>query len=409
MKLDLDKLEALARAATPGPWSSTHWNCHAATTVMRAGTTSAIAETTGFGRDATECAVDAAFIAAANPAAVLALIGLARRATAPHAGPAPDDVAKAHLLLEQKWGAEGDCASCGWHAALGEHDVDDDDIIHALQNGGILTLACLSKDDDTRDSHRGISINLAAAPVAVPAEQQQQDQASVMPDELEYPTQGDNEPVASFNARAGYANGWNACRLLFIRNTEGAQVAKAEQLISPEHADHLAWQVAQWTKERDRLNDLIRFATPPVAVGEAEQQLAARFNNVWNDALEEAAKGCETLFAAVGAPDDPHPEAVLINGAIRDCIDTIRELKYVAAPTDVAQVAPQPVGALVAMSESAAAPADRAAVLEEAAKVCDDYARAAMPQYRNDANGALCCARNIRALATPTTQQGDDQ
>jgi hypothetical protein len=78
--LNLDHLEALARAATPGPWTSTHWTCHAATTVMRSGSTFAIAETSGFGRDATECAADAEFIAAANPAAMLELIALARRA-----------------------------------------------------------------------------------------------------------------------------------------------------------------------------------------------------------------------------------------------------------------------------------------------------------------------------------------
>ena len=143
--LDLDKLEALARAADQGDGQHIyiHW------------------------RDSNNHAANLAWHNAASPAAFLALIELARRATAPNAAPA--DVSRAHLLLEQKWDAEGACTSCGWHAALYEHGVDDDDIADALLNGGILTLACISKDDETCDSHRGTSINLAAQPAAVPA------------------------------------------------------------------------------------------------------------------------------------------------------------------------------------------------------------------------------------------------
>lgn len=77
--IDLDALEALAGAATPGPWIATHWTCHAATTIKSADGEVVIAETTGFGRHSSECAIEAAFIAAANPATVLALIALARR------------------------------------------------------------------------------------------------------------------------------------------------------------------------------------------------------------------------------------------------------------------------------------------------------------------------------------------
>jgi hypothetical protein len=51
-------------------------NGHAPTTVMRTGTTMAIAETTGFGRDSSECAPDAAYIAAANPAVILKLLAM---------------------------------------------------------------------------------------------------------------------------------------------------------------------------------------------------------------------------------------------------------------------------------------------------------------------------------------------
>ena len=76
----LDALDELAKTATQGPWTATHWTCHAATTVLRSGSTDAIAETSGFGRGATECAKDAAFIAAANPTTILALIAQARAA-----------------------------------------------------------------------------------------------------------------------------------------------------------------------------------------------------------------------------------------------------------------------------------------------------------------------------------------
>ena len=59
-----------------------------------------------------------------------------------------------------KWtfNQEGDCASCGWHALLGEHAVEDGDIADALDGDGILRLGCLSKNDEDRGSHRGVKI-----------------------------------------------------------------------------------------------------------------------------------------------------------------------------------------------------------------------------------------------------------
>jgi hypothetical protein len=68
-------LRELAAKATPGPWSAVNWTCHAPTTIKGgADGETVVAETTGFGRYADECAVDAAYIAAANPAAVLSLL-----------------------------------------------------------------------------------------------------------------------------------------------------------------------------------------------------------------------------------------------------------------------------------------------------------------------------------------------
>jgi hypothetical protein len=71
------------------------------------------------------------------------------------------DVTSARQMLEDRWDAEGHCRSCGWHAALYEHDVTDSDIAEALASfGGILQLGCRSKDADDNDLHRGVRVNL---------------------------------------------------------------------------------------------------------------------------------------------------------------------------------------------------------------------------------------------------------
>ncbi len=70
-----------------------------------------------------------------------------------------EQVAAARKRLEQKWENEGDCCSCGWHAALYEHRVEDWEIANALDaNKGILELTCQSKDADDRYSHRGVTV-----------------------------------------------------------------------------------------------------------------------------------------------------------------------------------------------------------------------------------------------------------
>jgi len=70
------------------------------------------------------------------------------------------DIAESRLILEKKWDAEGDCASCGWHACLYEHEVTDDDIKDALIGDGFIRLGCLNKDDDG-SLHRGIKIYIS--------------------------------------------------------------------------------------------------------------------------------------------------------------------------------------------------------------------------------------------------------
>jgi hypothetical protein len=77
--MDLDKIKALALAATPGPWSAIEWTCAAPTTVRAGAVGITVADTTGHGRNSEVCAIDAAFIAAANPATVLELIAEVER------------------------------------------------------------------------------------------------------------------------------------------------------------------------------------------------------------------------------------------------------------------------------------------------------------------------------------------
>lgn len=74
----------------------------------------------------------------------------------------PETIKAARAELERKWDAEGECGSCGWHAALYEHDVEDWELVFAIEHGGRLELGCLSKDDDQASRHRGVVIILEA-------------------------------------------------------------------------------------------------------------------------------------------------------------------------------------------------------------------------------------------------------
>lgn len=70
-----------------------------------------------------------------------------------------DRIEQARKRLTERWDIDGDCASCGWHAALYEYDVSDSDLKYALDHDdGVLYLSCLSKDMDDNDMHRGVCI-----------------------------------------------------------------------------------------------------------------------------------------------------------------------------------------------------------------------------------------------------------
>lgn len=66
----------------------------------------------------------------------------------------------ARKVLEEKWQEEGECQSCGWHAALYEHNVEDWEIMSAISTDGILELSCLSRDFEDTYDHRGVKIKI---------------------------------------------------------------------------------------------------------------------------------------------------------------------------------------------------------------------------------------------------------
>ena len=71
-----------------------------------------------------------------------------------------EQIANARAELERRWDGEGECGSCGGHAALYEHHVTDDDLAEALRNGGLLELGCQNYEDGDPVGHRGVVIRL---------------------------------------------------------------------------------------------------------------------------------------------------------------------------------------------------------------------------------------------------------
>lgn len=72
-----------------------------------------------------------------------------------------EQVAKAFVELERRWDGEGQCESCGWHAALYEHRVTYDDVAEALRHGGRLHLGCRNHEHGDPHDHRGVVITLS--------------------------------------------------------------------------------------------------------------------------------------------------------------------------------------------------------------------------------------------------------
>lgn len=139
MKIDLKELEALARAATPGPWEATRQTdeeCNFIGYFIEAGNKTISDDGTAPGH------ADALFIAAANPAAVLELISLASALPAPPVTPkhieeikeillwpvtedearvARDMLQSLHfdLSMAQDQAAQPKCFTCSGHGLIG--------------------------------------------------------------------------------------------------------------------------------------------------------------------------------------------------------------------------------------------------------------------------------------------------
>lgn len=72
----------------------------------------------------------------------------------------PEQIAAARARLVERWDAQGECGSCGFHGALSEHFVDDSDLEYALDHdGGVLRMLCLS-DEAEEGGHRGVRIGV---------------------------------------------------------------------------------------------------------------------------------------------------------------------------------------------------------------------------------------------------------
>lgn len=143
--LDLDRMEALARAATPGEWKAKRFGCVVGGPMRKYVNGSAQAQIAAFNVTFHDQAPDdeperqqanAEFCAAANPSAVLALIALARRPPVPATRPTDDELWDSTLRdrdNNQEWAdkladaiaihfgvdiGEHSNANCPWHEAL---------------------------------------------------------------------------------------------------------------------------------------------------------------------------------------------------------------------------------------------------------------------------------------------------
>jgi hypothetical protein len=153
--VDLDKLEALARAATPGPWDWGGTECASqeqALAICKENLDATVKPGTHFCEvflaDGRRTALvgngptgieNAEFIAAANPAVVLDLIALARRATAPHAA-----IEQADLRATFEQTEAGQNLSRAWGFGLDSNEYANPYVQHrwvGFQRGAATNLA----------------------------------------------------------------------------------------------------------------------------------------------------------------------------------------------------------------------------------------------------------------------------
>lgn len=57
--------------------------------------------------------------------------------------------------IQEVWSEQGECRSCGWHAALYEY-ADEDFVV----DGPVVHMPCLNSDVDDAYTHRGVRVTL---------------------------------------------------------------------------------------------------------------------------------------------------------------------------------------------------------------------------------------------------------
>jgi hypothetical protein len=68
--------------------------------------------------------------------------------------------------IEDMWRADGECGSCGWHAAFYEvreqvlQNVEDGDVSEHPKWGKYLRVGCMNSDEGFPSDHRGTKVYL---------------------------------------------------------------------------------------------------------------------------------------------------------------------------------------------------------------------------------------------------------
>ena len=390
---DLQQLKALALAATPGPWFYQE-NSDAYTHIVRP--TANLNRIIASGTQTSEAHGEPTgrYIAAANPAVVLGLIASIERAAAP----APAEPTKAEVDAEVESYRRG--------------------YVEGMEEGARLAVEpATASGDEPRWDENGEPWNEAA-------EQVERDRAAA--------TAVPGDMLADFSAwmakRGPLGAGASPERIFFAGHSYGRRAAVSaatkptadlSKLQSAYDIMHKALcDISQpadagcgcsfpcrcKTVEAEAINaesmrdiaiDALSDAERIIDFGVEQSLLATKPAGDEPELsrahiLEEAAKACEQLYTGLGGPiDDPHPDAVLVNGAISDCVNHIRRMRS-AAPT--------------------AAPADqvRNQALEEIALliklVGEDWEDFGMSQKAAAAEYLANYIRSQKSAATQTTE-----
>lgn len=128
----------------------------------------------------------------------------------------------------------------------------------------------------------------------------------------------DGPPIPEWLARAVY-EGWKARALL----------DSTYEQFTEKYSRFLDWEtIGDLYRDTRAKNGKTPKQVIDAAIALLAHSVAQAKSDTRDAVLEEAAKACETQFVGLGGPpDDPHPDAVLVNGAVYDCAKAIRALK----------------------------------------------------------------------------------